>query len=145
MGRSQDRSGSPNKGAKLTGGNLPDCRRKRPFTNHQPLRGEARWDARLLEGRFAIATAKRSTSRLGRETLPLSAPSPPTTLRENQLPARVYPPAVRASPPTTAILSPFIVCRNGFTHSMQLLCFVWLTIEDIEKNNYNFFLKIYNK
>ncbi|MFH7023909.1 MAG: hypothetical protein ACHBN1_00500 [Heteroscytonema crispum UTEX LB 1556] len=35
--------------------------------NHQPLRGDARWDARLLEGRFAIATAKRSTSRLGRE------------------------------------------------------------------------------
>ncbi|MFH7030301.1 MAG: hypothetical protein ACHBN1_34340 [Heteroscytonema crispum UTEX LB 1556] len=25
--------------------------------NHQPLRGDARWDARLLEGRFAIATA----------------------------------------------------------------------------------------
>ncbi|MFH7026960.1 MAG: hypothetical protein ACHBN1_16520 [Heteroscytonema crispum UTEX LB 1556] len=26
MGRPQDRSGSPTKGAKLTGGNLPDCR-----------------------------------------------------------------------------------------------------------------------
>ncbi|MFH7030375.1 MAG: hypothetical protein ACHBN1_34720 [Heteroscytonema crispum UTEX LB 1556] len=26
MGRPQDRSGSPPKGAKLTGGNLPDCR-----------------------------------------------------------------------------------------------------------------------
>ncbi|MFH7026298.1 MAG: hypothetical protein ACHBN1_13060 [Heteroscytonema crispum UTEX LB 1556] len=38
--------------------------------HHQPLRGDARWDARLLEGRFAIATATRSTSRLGRETLP---------------------------------------------------------------------------
>ncbi|MFH7027638.1 MAG: hypothetical protein ACHBN1_20125 [Heteroscytonema crispum UTEX LB 1556] len=36
LGRPQDRSGSPTKGAKLTGGNLLDCRRKRPFTNHQP-------------------------------------------------------------------------------------------------------------
>ncbi|MFH7030425.1 MAG: hypothetical protein ACHBN1_34975 [Heteroscytonema crispum UTEX LB 1556] len=37
MARPQDRSGSPTKGAKLTGGNLPDCRRKRPFTtNYQP-------------------------------------------------------------------------------------------------------------
>ncbi|MFH7026832.1 MAG: hypothetical protein ACHBN1_15830 [Heteroscytonema crispum UTEX LB 1556] len=35
LGRPQDRSGSPTKGAKLTGGNLPDCRRKRPNT-HQP-------------------------------------------------------------------------------------------------------------
>ncbi|MFH7024379.1 MAG: hypothetical protein ACHBN1_03020 [Heteroscytonema crispum UTEX LB 1556] len=26
LGRPQDRSGSPTKGAKLTGGNLPDCR-----------------------------------------------------------------------------------------------------------------------
>ncbi|MFH7030467.1 MAG: hypothetical protein ACHBN1_35185 [Heteroscytonema crispum UTEX LB 1556] len=25
--------------------------------NHQPQRGDASWDARLLEGRFAIATA----------------------------------------------------------------------------------------
>ncbi|MFH7025338.1 MAG: hypothetical protein ACHBN1_08025 [Heteroscytonema crispum UTEX LB 1556] len=34
-------------------------------TNHQPptLRGDARSDARLLEGRLAIATAKRSASR----------------------------------------------------------------------------------
>ncbi|MFH7024390.1 MAG: hypothetical protein ACHBN1_03075 [Heteroscytonema crispum UTEX LB 1556] len=36
MGRPQDRSGSPTKDAKLTGGNLPDCRRKRPFTTNQP-------------------------------------------------------------------------------------------------------------
>ncbi|MFH7025544.1 MAG: hypothetical protein ACHBN1_09090, partial [Heteroscytonema crispum UTEX LB 1556] len=35
LARPQDRSGSPTKGAKLTGGNLPDCRRKRPNT-HQP-------------------------------------------------------------------------------------------------------------
>ncbi|MFH7029861.1 MAG: hypothetical protein ACHBN1_31980 [Heteroscytonema crispum UTEX LB 1556] len=34
MGRPQDRSGGPTKGAKLTGGNLPDCRRKRPFTTN---------------------------------------------------------------------------------------------------------------
>ncbi|MFH7024471.1 MAG: hypothetical protein ACHBN1_03495 [Heteroscytonema crispum UTEX LB 1556] len=42
LGRPQDRSRSPTKGAKLTGGNLSDCRRKRPnthqpTTNNQPL------------------------------------------------------------------------------------------------------------
>ncbi|MFH7029239.1 MAG: hypothetical protein ACHBN1_28550 [Heteroscytonema crispum UTEX LB 1556] len=37
MGRPQDRSGSPTKGAKLTGGNLPDCRLRAPSptTNNQ--------------------------------------------------------------------------------------------------------------
>ncbi|MFH7024511.1 MAG: hypothetical protein ACHBN1_03710 [Heteroscytonema crispum UTEX LB 1556] len=40
MARPQDRSGSPTKGAKLTGGNLPDYRLRAPSpptTNHQPL------------------------------------------------------------------------------------------------------------
>ncbi|MFH7026778.1 MAG: hypothetical protein ACHBN1_15545 [Heteroscytonema crispum UTEX LB 1556] len=30
LARPQDRSGSPTKGAKLTGGNLPDCRLRAP-------------------------------------------------------------------------------------------------------------------
>ncbi|MFH7029996.1 MAG: hypothetical protein ACHBN1_32685 [Heteroscytonema crispum UTEX LB 1556] len=30
LGRPQDRSGGPTKGAKLTGGNLPDCRLRAP-------------------------------------------------------------------------------------------------------------------
>ncbi|MFH7030826.1 MAG: hypothetical protein ACHBN1_37130 [Heteroscytonema crispum UTEX LB 1556] len=66
LARPQDRSGSPTKGAKRSGGNLPDCRLSAPspLTNSaEPLRGDARWDARLLEGRFAVAIAKRSASR----------------------------------------------------------------------------------
>ncbi|MFH7028561.1 MAG: hypothetical protein ACHBN1_25000 [Heteroscytonema crispum UTEX LB 1556] len=46
LGRPQDRSGSPTKGAKLTGGNLPDCRLRAdsPF----PCLKEQFWVARLL-------------------------------------------------------------------------------------------------